>query len=426
MHKAGDVRIENVPDATIVKPTDAVIRITRACICGSDLWPYNELAPTDTGRRRGHEAIGIVEAVGADVRTVKPGDVVVMPFAYSDVTCMFCDEGLQTSCIHGGFFGTGGEAGGAQAEALRIPQADGTLFPLPIKADDALMSSLLTLADVMGTGHHAALRAKVEKGKKAAVIGDGAVGLCGVIAAKRLGAEQIIVLGRHPDRIELAKAFGATDVLSERGEVAIERVRALSSFGVHSVLAISLAPSNGPRFERTQLLRITISTRRILLPTLGIVRAVRLGVGRHGLVLAVASGPHFHRAEPFALDKPLTYRLGTPLGKSLVISVRPFGVGIALDHDGALGTVANDLGDLLECLLRLRLEVGLVEIKQDVGRQFDAQFLGGLLDREVLRLALHPIDPENEVLDLKAQIADPNLPGTCAGVLRERSPGPNQ
>jgi threonine dehydrogenase-like Zn-dependent dehydrogenase len=237
MYRAGDVRVENVPDAAIVRPTDAVIRIARACICGSDLWPYNEMVPSPTGRRMGHEAIGIVEAVGADVRTVKRGDVVVMPFAFSDGTCMFCDEGLQTSCVHGGFFGTGGEAGGAQAEALRIPLADGTLFRLPVGADDALMPSLLTLADVMGTGHHAARMARVAKGRKVAVIGDGAVGLCGVIAAKRLGAEQIIILGRRLDRIALAKTFGATDVVSERGEAAIERVRALTGgFGVHSVL----------------------------------------------------------------------------------------------------------------------------------------------------------------------------------------------
>ncbi len=237
MYRAGEVRIENVPDAAIVNPTDAVIRITRACICGSDLWPYNELEPTPAGRRMGHEAIGIVEAVGADVRTVRRADVVVMPFAYSDGKCMFCDEGLQTSCIHGGFFGVGGEAGGAQAEALRIPQADGTLFVLPVNADGALMPSLLTLSDVMGTGHHAARMARVQPGKRVAVIGDGAVGLCGVIAAKRLGAEQIIILGRHPDRITLAKAFGATDVVSERGDEVIARVLALTGgYGVHSVL----------------------------------------------------------------------------------------------------------------------------------------------------------------------------------------------
>jgi threonine dehydrogenase-like Zn-dependent dehydrogenase len=237
MHRAGDVRIENIPDAAIVEPTDAVIRIIRACICGSDLWPYNEMQPGNGGRRMGHEAIGIVEAIGDDVRTVKRSDVVVMPFAYSDGTCMFCDEGLQTSCIHGGFFGTGSEAGGAQAEALRIPQADGTLFVLPVAPDDALMPSLLTLSDVMGTGHHAARSAKVGQGKHVAVIGDGAVGLCGVIAAKRLGADQIIIMGRHPDRIALAKAFGATAVVGERGDEAIERVRALTGgFGVHSVL----------------------------------------------------------------------------------------------------------------------------------------------------------------------------------------------
>lgn len=237
MYRAGDVRVENVPDATLVNPTDALIRITRACICGSDLWPYNELEPSEAGRRMGHEAIGIVEAVGAEVRTVKRGNVVVMPFAYSDGTCMFCDEGLQTSCVHGGFFGIGGEAGGAQAEALRIPHADGTLFALPVGEDDALMPSLLTLSDVMGTGHHAARMARADQGKRVAIIGDGAVGLCGVIAARRLGAEQIIILGRHPDRTALAKAFGATDVVSARGEEAVERVRALTGgFGVHSVL----------------------------------------------------------------------------------------------------------------------------------------------------------------------------------------------
>ena len=237
VYRAGDVRVQNVPDATVVNPTDALVRITRACICGSDLWPYKELEPTDTGRRMGHEAVGVVEDVGADVRKVKKGDFVVMPFAYSDGTCAFCHEGLQTSCVHGGFFGIGSEAGGAQSEAVRVPLADGTLFVLPALEDDALMRSLLTLSDVMGTGHHAAVAAKVGRGKKVAVIGDGAVGLCGVIAAKRLGAEQIIILGRYPDRIALAKVFGATDVVSERGEEAIERVRQLTGgFGVHSVL----------------------------------------------------------------------------------------------------------------------------------------------------------------------------------------------
>jgi threonine dehydrogenase-like Zn-dependent dehydrogenase len=236
IYGARDVRVENVPDARLIEPTDALVAVSRACICGSDLWPYNLMEPVETGIRMGHEAIGIVEAVGADVHTLKAGDVVVMPFAYSDGTCAFCHEGLHTSCIHGGFFGSV-EVPGAQAEAVRIPQADGTLFVLPVGADDALMPSLLTLSDVMGTGHHAALAAKVGPGRTVAVVGDGAVGLCGVIAARRLGAEQIIILGRHPDRIALAKELGATDVVSERGEEAVERVRELTGgFGVHSIL----------------------------------------------------------------------------------------------------------------------------------------------------------------------------------------------
>ena len=236
MYGAGDVRIENVPDPKIIEPTDAVIRVTRACVCGSDLWPYQKMERSDTGRVMGHEAIGVVEDVGKNVRTIKRGDFVIMPFAFSDGTCAFCHDGLQTSCIHGGFFGTA-EVAGAQAEAVRIPLADGTLFSVGANADDALMPSLLSLSDVMGTGHHAAIIAKVAAGKSVAVVGDGAVGLCGVIAAKRLGAEQIIILGRHADRIALAKDFGATDVVSERGEEAVERVRELTGgYGVHSVL----------------------------------------------------------------------------------------------------------------------------------------------------------------------------------------------
>jgi threonine dehydrogenase-like Zn-dependent dehydrogenase len=236
MPKAHEVRIDNVPDAAIEKPTDAVIRITRACICGSDLWPYNG-GPNVEGQRMGHEAIGVVEEVGSEVQRIKRGQVVIMPFADSDGTCLFCEEGLQTACVHVGFFGNGGELDGAQAEALRIPNADGTLYPLDVAEDDALMPALLTLSDVMGTGHHAAVTARVRPGGIVAVVGDGAVGLCGVIAAKRLGAEQIIIMGRHRQRIDLARQFGATDVVSERGEEAIDRVRALTGgFGVQSVL----------------------------------------------------------------------------------------------------------------------------------------------------------------------------------------------
>jgi hypothetical protein len=236
MHAAGDVRIENVSDPAIQEPTDALIRVTRACICGSDLWPYKKLEPGDGARVMGHEAIGVVEDVGSDVRTLKAGDVVVMPFAFSDGTCIFCEEGLQTACVHGGFFGNV-DVPGAQSEAVRIPQADGTLYVLPVGEDDALMPSLLTLSDVMGTGHHAAVAARVRPGKSVAVVGDGAVGLCGVIAAKRLGAEQVIIMGRHEDRIALAREFGATDVVSERGTEAVERVKELTDgHGVDAVL----------------------------------------------------------------------------------------------------------------------------------------------------------------------------------------------
>jgi hypothetical protein len=236
MFEAGDVRIVNVPDATLVEPTDAVVRVTRACICGSDLWPYRGLERTEAGRPMGHEAIGVVEAVGAEVRTLRVGALVVMPFAYSDGACAFCHEGLHTACIHGGFFGNQA-VGGAQAEAIRVPWADGTLFPLPVGPDDALMPSLLTLSDVMGTGHHAAVSARVAPGKTVAVVGDGAVGLCGVLAARRLGAERILILGRHPDRLALAREFGATDQVTERGDEAVQRVRELTGgMGVHSVL----------------------------------------------------------------------------------------------------------------------------------------------------------------------------------------------
>ncbi|GIX00222.1 MAG: IMP dehydrogenase [Pirellulaceae bacterium] len=239
LHGLKDIRLEPLPDPVIQEPTDAIIRVLVACICGSDLWPYRGYDPVpDEGRPMGHEAVGVVEAVGKDVRTVKPGDVVLMPFAFSDGSCPFCHEGLTTACIHAGFFGYSPEVGGAQAEVVRIPLADGTLYPEPVsEGDRALLPHLLTLTDVMGTGHHAAVTARVGPGKTAAVIGDGAVGLCGVLAAKRLGAERILLLGHHDDRIALGRAFGATDVVTERGEAAVERVRELTGgFGAHSVL----------------------------------------------------------------------------------------------------------------------------------------------------------------------------------------------
>ena len=235
MYGAADVRVETVPDAQLVESTDAVVTVTRSAICGSDLWPYKSMEPSEEGRRMGHEFIGVVEDVGNDVRTLKAGDLVVTPFVWSDGTCVFCREGLHTSCLHGGRYGV--DTDGGQGEAVRVPQAEGTLVVLPVENDDALMPSLLTLSDVMATGHHGAVCAEVGPGKTVAVVGDGAVGLCGVLAAKRLGAERIILLGHHADRVAIGREFGATDVVAERGDEAVERVQELTEgLGAHSVL----------------------------------------------------------------------------------------------------------------------------------------------------------------------------------------------
>ncbi|NUP17418.1 MAG: alcohol dehydrogenase catalytic domain-containing protein [Streptomyces sp.] len=227
MYGAGDVRIEDRPDPKIVNPTDAIVRTVASCVCGSDLWPYKSMPATDTGRPMGHEFLGVVEEIGSDVTHVKAGDLVVTPFTYCDNTCDYCAKGLQPSCRHGGRYGYDGVDGG-QGEAVRVPQADGTLVKLPVEPDSELLPSLLALSDVMGTGHHGAVTAGVRPGDSVLVIGDGAVGLSAVIAAKRLGAEQIILMGRHTDRTDLGREFGATDVVAERGDEGIARVRDLT------------------------------------------------------------------------------------------------------------------------------------------------------------------------------------------------------
>ncbi|MDX2702085.1 alcohol dehydrogenase catalytic domain-containing protein [Streptomyces sp. PA03-6a] len=227
MYGAGDVRIENRPDPKIHQPTDAVVRVVLSCVCGSDLWPYASMPAAGTGRPMGHEFLGIVEETGADVSGLKTGDLVVAPFTYCDNTCDYCARGLHMSCRNGGRYGFNGVDGG-QGEAVRVPQAAGTLVRLPVDAGSALLPSLLTLSDVMGTGHHGAVTAGVRRGDSVLVIGDGAVGLCAVIAAKRLGAEQIILMGRHTARTDLGREFGATDVVVERGEEGLSRVRDLT------------------------------------------------------------------------------------------------------------------------------------------------------------------------------------------------------
>jgi threonine dehydrogenase-like Zn-dependent dehydrogenase len=236
IYGAGDVRVENVPDAALQEPTDAVVRVVRSCVCGSDLWPYASKPVTDHGDRIGHEFLGIVEETGSAVSGLKTGDLVVAPFVWADNTCDFCREGLQTSCRHGGNWGRNGVDGG-QGEAVRVPQADGTLVKLPVAADSALLPSLLTLSDVFPTGHHCAVTAGVNARTTVTVIGDGAVGLSAVLAAKRLGAERIILMGRHKDRTDLGLEFGATDVVAERGDEGVEKVRELTGGdGTHTVL----------------------------------------------------------------------------------------------------------------------------------------------------------------------------------------------
>ena len=237
-HAPYDVRVEDVPDARLETPYDAVVRITHACVCGSDLWPYTGGRAKPAGTRIGHEFLGVVEAVGDEVRAVAPGDLVLSPFTWSDGTCDYCVRGLPTSCPQGGFFGGPPGSDGGQGQAARVPQADGTLVRLPseLAGDADRLRSVLPLTDVMPTGHHAAVSAGVAAGSTVAVIGDGAVGLCGVLAAARLGAARILALGHHEDRLELARRFGATDVVTARGAEAVEQVRELTGGGVDAAL----------------------------------------------------------------------------------------------------------------------------------------------------------------------------------------------
>ncbi|MGW6236974.1 zinc-dependent alcohol dehydrogenase family protein [Streptomyces sp. NPDC055094] len=258
IHGLNDIRIEEVPDPVVRRPTDAVVRVVNACICGSDLWAYRGVASRVAGQRIGHEFLGIVEETGSEVNGFTPGDFVIAPFVWSDGSCDFCREGLHTSCPEGGIWGEVGSDGG-QGEAVRVPFADGTLVKLPKEAagEEKLLPGLLALSDVMSTGQHAAVAARVRPGVTVAVVGDGAVGLCGVLAARRLGADRIIALGRHRARTDIARAFGATDVVAERGDAAIEAVNELTGGrGAHAVLeavgteesmrtAISLARDGG-------------------------------------------------------------------------------------------------------------------------------------------------------------------------------------
>lgn len=232
MYAPGDVRVDQTERPTIVEPTDAIIKLAATCICGSDLWPYRGIDQVDH-QAMGHEYVGTVEEVGSAVRNVKVGDFVVGSFFSSDNTCEICRSGYQTYCVHRG----PGAVPGAQADYARIPNADGTLVATPGQPAPDLVPSLLAASDVLGTGWFAAVAAEVGPGKTVAVVGDGAVGLLGVLAAKQLGAERIVAMSRHADRQALARRFGATDVVEERGDAGVARIKELTGgLGAHSTI----------------------------------------------------------------------------------------------------------------------------------------------------------------------------------------------
>ncbi|MFI5729726.1 zinc-dependent alcohol dehydrogenase family protein [Kribbella sp. NPDC051587] len=236
IHAPYDIQLSDVPDPKIDGPTDALVRVVASCICGSDLWPYRGENKIKPGSRIGHEFVGIVEEIGADVRTVKPGDFVVAPFVVSDGTCPHCRAGFQTACQNLVGYGSS-RADGGQGEYVKLPYADGTLVATPEVPDEAMIPSLLSLSDVMGTGWHAARAARVKAGDTVVVVGDGAVGLSGVLAAARMGAERVIALSRHESRQQLAVEFGATDIVSERGDEARDAVLELTGgVGADAVL----------------------------------------------------------------------------------------------------------------------------------------------------------------------------------------------
>ena len=230
IHGARDVRLEQVPDPVIQYPTDAVVRVVAACVCGSDLWRYRGIEPVTEPVRMGHEYIGVVEEIGSEVTTLAVGDFVIAPFYVCDSTCENCRNGVSTSCLHGGWWGShdgsGSSADGGQGQRVRAPLADGTLVVVPGgQPADELIPHLLTLSDVMGTGHHAALAAGVREGSTVAVVGDGAVGLCAVLASKRLGASRVVAMSRHEARQALARTLGATDIVPERGDERVARLK---------------------------------------------------------------------------------------------------------------------------------------------------------------------------------------------------------
>lgn len=309
MYGAGNVRVENVDDPTIQHPTDAIVRTVRTCVCGSDLHPYHSMDATSHGQSMGHELLGVVEDIGSSVTTVKKGDLVIAPFAWSDNTCPICKDGFQTACPHGGFYATP-ETAGLQAELSRIPLADGSLVVVPgvTERDEDILPSLLTLSDVYLTGFHAAHMARIRPGQTVTVIGDGAVGLSAVLAAKQLGAERIILMGRHKDRTNLGVEWGATDVVAERGDEGVQKVLDLTNgWGSHVVLeAVGLMPA----YEQSHRVARTGG----VISRVGVPQYEEAGVGFGSLFgrnLTLTGGPapvraYIEQTIPLVLDGTIT------------------------------------------------------------------------------------------------------------------------
>ncbi|AWS42209.1 alcohol dehydrogenase catalytic domain-containing protein [Streptosporangium sp. 'caverna'] len=286
---AGNVIVDDVPDASLSQPTDAVVRVLRSCVCGSDLWSYRGVINRAERSRLGHEFIGLVEEVGSEVGTLRVGDLVVAPFMWSDNTCPACVDGIQSSCDNGGTFGAPGTDGG-QGEAVRVPQADGTLVAVPggmSGVDESLYAALLSASDVMATGLHGAVLAGVTEGSTVAVIGDGAVGLCAVLGAKAiLGAERIFLMSRHEDRAAIGRSFGATDVIAERGDEGIAAVRERTGgLGVRHVVEAVGTPESW---------------------------AMAVGMAREGGSIGAVGIPH--TAPELPLFQPLIHHLSLNLG----------------------------------------------------------------------------------------------------------------
>ena len=297
MHAPGDVRVEDREQPQIVEPTDAIIEVAAACICGSDLWPYRGLEPADS-RPMGHEYVGTVTEVGSAVKNVKPGDFVVGSFCVSDDTCEICRSGYQSRCVNGGFMSD------TQAQYTRVPQADGTLVAVPggRPDDEATVASLLAASDVLGTGWFGAVAAEAGPGETVAVVGDGAVGLMAVLAASQLGADRVIAMSRHEDRAALAREFGATDVVAERGEEGVAEVKDLTG----------RLGGPGPRTAGRGIPRPRGAAR---LPSAGRLVEGDLGVGLAGDAVA--------QVAPDDLDGPEPDRVAEDLGEVLLEGLVP-------------------------------------------------------------------------------------------------------